>query len=297
MMRKPLQRRASVSILLAGACLLMTAQTRAQMQLPGATNGVSGVPKVARGGEGLPRVSKPVPLKAPGIDTIVGHALSLDGDKGVMMFDRSGVDLVVKKLTLAGDKISKPGQACSIDISMTTRLVATDAGHPAGAERLDVPIAACPFSIDVLDGAVLVSRPDPTCDFTAADCRITPGGLWGPPAADISAKQIKDLEHERTRIETTMRSNFHALMSQVGQDRAAAKAIAREQAAFSSDREMTCRDYKSESVHGFCSTQITEARALALIAKFAAAPVREHRPHVKRAPRSHAIDRAETDGQ
>ena len=264
---------------------LFAVGAEAQMQLPGATNGVpaGGTPKPARtgNGEATPRGVKPVLLKAPSIDSIVGRALSLDGDKGAMMFDRAGADLVLTKLTLAGDKISKPGQACTIDVAMTTRVVTTDAGHPAGTQRLDVLIAACPFSIDVLDGAVLVSRPDPSCDFTAADCRITPGGLWGPPAAEITPKQIKDLERERQRIETTMRANFRALMSRAGKDRVAVKAIAHEQAAFSSDREMTCRDYKSESVHGFCSMQITQARALALLAKFAAAPVPEQRRAVR----------------
>lgn len=66
-----------------------------------------------------------------------------------------------------------------------------------------------------------------------------------------------------------MRANFKVLLRRAGKDRAAVKAIASEQAAFSSQREMTCRDYAHESVHGFCSAQITEARSLAILAKFA----------------------------
>ena len=241
----------------------------AQMQLPGASNGVAvpTAPKVGAGG-GEPRVVKPVTMKPPSEGSILGHALSLDGVKGKMTFDRSGAGIALTKLTLVGEKISKPGQACTIDVSMETPIVATEARRVSGASRLDVAVAACPFSVEILDGALLVSRPEPTCDFVAADCRITPGGLWGPPAAEIGPKQIKDLERERVRVESTMRTNFHALLKKAGQDRAAVKLIAREQAAFSSDREMICRDYQLESVHGYCSTRITEARALALLSKF-----------------------------
>ena len=255
-----------------------------QMQLPGATNGIAAGTQPSIPSEaGEPRVSKPVALTPPSEDTILGHPLSLDGNKGTMTFDHVGDDLALTKLILMGDKISKPGQACSIEVSMVSPVIATTGGHPNGAFRFDVPLTACPFSIDILDGAVLASRPDPSCDFVAADCRITPGGLWGPTAADISAKQVKDLEHQRVRIETAMRTNFHALLKQAGKDRAAVKAIARDQAAFSSDREMTCRDYQQESVHGFCSTKITEARSLALLAKFGIeAPMDRHRAvHVR----------------
>ena len=278
-----------------GICIAIVAmltglsQARAQMQLPGATNGVaspaakSGASSGEAGG-GEPRVVRPIVMKPPSEDTIIGHMLSLDGAKGKMMFDRAGADVALTKLTLVGEKISKPGQTCTIDVSLATPIIATDAGRAEGAARLDVAVAACPFSVEVLDGAVLVSRPEPSCDFVAADCRITPGGLWGPPAAEIGLKQIKDLEHQRVRVEATMRANFHALLAQAGKDRAVVKAIAKEQAAFSSDREMICRDYQQESVHGYCSTRITEARALALVAKFAPAGASAHK-HATRVKR------------
>ena len=265
----------------------------AQMQLPGATNGIVTpvAPKVGvPAGDGEPRVVKPVAMKAPSEDTIMGHALSLDGIKGSMTFDRSGTSVTLTRLTLVGEKISKPGQACTINVSMEAPIVATEIGRVEGANRLEVAVAACPFSVEILDGAILVSRPEPSCDFAAADCRITPGGLWGPPAAEIGPKQIKDLEHERVRVETTMRANFHALLKKAGKDRAAVKAIAKEQAAFSSDREMICRDYQQESVHGYCSTRITEARALALLSKFGSDEPRErkHAVRPRRAPKAQA---------
>ena len=270
-----------------GAAMLGTgAPALAQMQLPGATNGVAtgAAPRQAGGGSpasgDAPYVPpKPVPMKPPGEDTIDARALSQNGRRGAMSFARSGADLTLTKLTLTGDKISKPNESCSVAVALPAPLAVTPAGHPSGASRYDVPIAACPFAIDVLDGAVLVSRPEPTCSFAAADCLVSPGGLWGPLPADISPARIKDLERQRVRIETTMRANFRATLKKAGRDRGTVKAIAGEQAAFSSDREVTCRDYDGESVHGFCSTQMAEARALALVAKFDAMT---EGPHDKR---------------
>lgn len=272
------------------ASLLGSGAARAQMQLPGAVGG--GAPAVEHksgggggGGGGSSAAPssysppKPVVIKAPMEDTVVGHPLSRDGAQGEMMLEKSGDGLALSKLTLNGDKISKPGTACTVDVALATPLPASSDGRPAGAIRYRVPVPACPFAIDILDGAVLVTRQETTCDFTAADCRVSPGGLWGPHAADITPKRAKDLERERVRLETTMRANFRAVLKKAGKDRDAVKAIARDQAAFSSEREMTCRDYAQETVHGFCSTQITQARALALMAQFGTMP---EGPHSKR---------------
>ncbi len=262
----------------------------AQMMLPGATNGASpgaatGTAQKPTGGgasEGTHAPPKPIILKPPSEDTIAGHVLARDGLKGAMSFDKSGDDLVLSKLALTGDKISAPTKDCSLDVSLTPPLAITPAGRPEGAIRYQVPLQACPFTIDVLNGAVLVSTPKPTCEFTAADCRVSLSGLWGPAPVEITDKRAKELERERVRIETTMRANFRVLLKRAGKDRDLIKAIAREQAGFSSSREMTCRDYAKESVFGFCSTQITEARVLALLAKFGEMPEPVDRRHAAR---------------
>lgn len=274
----------------------------AQMQLPGAVGGggsPAGEHKSGGGGGGSAAPSsyappKAVVVKAPTEDTVTGQPLSRDGAKGEMRFEKSGDGLALSKLTLDGDKISKAGTACTVDVALTSPLPATPQGRPVGAIRYGVAVAACPFTIDILDGAVLVTRPEPTCDFAAADCRVSPGGLWGPHAADITPKRAKDLERERQRLETTMRANFRAVLKKAGKDRDAVKAIAKDQAAFSSEREMTCRDYAQETVHGFCSTQITQARALALMAEFGTMP---DGPHGKRSGPRRAVAKApaETD--
>lgn len=276
----------------------------AQMQLPGALNGGSSGASGAKpksggggGGGGEPSYApaKPIVVKPPSEETIAGHVLAHDGANGAMTFDKSGDGLVLSKLSLTGDKISAATKSCKVDVALDPPLAATPAGRPAGAIRYDVPLKACPFSIDVLEGSVLVSTPAPTCDFVAADCRVAMAGLWGPGPDEITDKRAKELERQRVRIETTMRANFRVLLKRAGKDRAAVKAIAGEQAGFSSAREMACRDYAKESVHGYCSTQITEARVLALLSKFGAMPEpKEERKHARAKPRPAAAAPAET---
>ncbi|MGH6868730.1 MAG: hypothetical protein ACREDA_07665, partial [Methylocella sp.] len=80
--------------------------------------------------------------------------------------------------------------------------------------------------------------------------------------------QTKQLERERGRAESAMLARFHALLTSAGKDKEAIKQIAGEQAGFSSEREVICRKYVREDVHGFCALRITQARALALQAAF-----------------------------
>lgn len=263
--------------------IVLAGAAQAQMQLPGAVGGARGSDAGGERREGSGNASaapssyappKPVIVKAPTEDTIVGHALAQDGTKGEMVFGKSGDGLALSTLRLPGDSLAKAGTACIAEVALPTPITAVAAGRPAGAVRYNVPVPVCPFAIDILDGAVLVSRADATCEI--AGCRIAPAGLWGPSAADINPKRAKELERERARLETVMRANYRALTRKAGKDRDAVKAVAKGQAAFSSDREMTCRDYSGETAHGFCSTRITQARALALMAQFGTMPEGPH---------------------
>lgn len=295
--RFPRWRALAAPVLLAG--LLRTAPVFAQMMLPGANNGVAVDRPPREAGPPAETGVHPIVVKPPSEAGIVGHVLSRDGHDGKMAFARKGGDLVLTALQMMGDKISKPQENCSVDVALPAPLVVLPAGRPHGLLRYDVPLDACPFSFDVLEGAVLVSRPDPSCDFTAADCRITPGGLWGPTPFELPPSRATELEHQRVKIETTMRTNFRALLKKLGKDKVAAKALVRDQAAFSSQREMTCRDYEQEPVHGFCSTQITEARTLDLLAQFGLAedPHEGKRPpHAEPKPQANAAEASMTPG-
>jgi hypothetical protein len=245
-----------------------TGGAAAQLQLPGAAHEA---PVHAR--KAPPRAgneaAKPVPVTPPSEDALLGQTLTFDGSKGMMRFNRAGKNIILSRLTLPGERLSKPGEYCEVNIEAEQPVAAAILGHPEGAVRWSFALEACPFTADVLDGAVLVSSPRPSCDFAAADCRVSPVGLWGPPGDSIPDQQVKTLERERLQAEAALRTNFKVLLQQAGNDKEAVKAITAEQAAFSAERDMTCHDYKGESEHGFCASQITQARSLALTAEYA----------------------------
>ena len=216
-----------------------------------------------------PGQPKPAGLKPPSEETISGHELSRDGFAGVIAFQRgSDKGLEITQLSIAGERISHPGEQCRVAVVAGAPIQTRFAGRPNGVSRYEVLIEACPFSLDVLEGAILVAPAPQTCDFQAADCRVDPAGLWGPPGNAIGPDQTKQLERERGRVDSAMLAKFHALLTSAGKDKEAIKQIASEQAGFSSEREVICRNYLREDIHGFCGLRITQARALALQAAF-----------------------------
>lgn len=217
----------------------------------------------------VPTKPKPVELKPPSEETILGHQLSLDGESGVIAFQRgAGKGIEITRLSLAGEQLSHRGEACRVDVVADSPIQAKLSGRPDGLSHYEVDIAACPFSFDVLNGAIMVRRVPPGCDFPAADCRIAVAGLWGPPGKSFGPDQVKQFERERGHAETSLRTSFHALLTSTGKDKEAVKKIASEQAGFSSARDETCRKYLGEDVHGFCALRITQARIFALKAAF-----------------------------
>lgn len=214
--------------------------------------------------------AKPADVKPPGEETILGRELARDGLAGGIIFQRDSNKLIeLTHLTIPGEAISHPGEPCRVDVVAQAPIPTKFSGRPDGVSRYEVEIGACPFSFDVLEEAVLVTRTPQTCDFAAADCRVDPTGLWGPQGRSIGPDQEKLFERERGRAEISMRAKFHALLASVGKDKNAIKKIAGEQAGFSSAREVICRDYAREDAHGFCALRITQARVLALQAAFA----------------------------
>jgi hypothetical protein len=211
---------------------------------------------------------KPIPV--PSEDAVLGQTLTYDGAKGMMRFNRDGKNIVLSRLTLPGEKLSKPGEYCEVDIKAEHPVAAIMLGRPEGAIRWSFPLEACPFTADVLDGAVLVSSPHPNCDFKAADCRVSAVGIWGPPGDAIPSQQIESLADGRHEAEAALRANFKVIIGQAGSDKEAVKAIVAEEEAFPAERETTCRDYKGEAEHGFCAAQITRAQSLAVMAEYSA---------------------------
>ncbi len=253
------------------SALFPPAAVHAQLMLPGAFQAESprstdSSSDAARAASTKPKVAG---LKPPSVETILGRELARDGSAGTISFrslPEKGIEIT--KLSLSGEGTSNPAESCLVDMVAEGPIQARFRGRPNGLLRYEIELPACPFSLEVLDGAVLVTRSPRTCEFTEAQCRVDPSGLWGPPGNSFSPDRAKQFERERSRAESDMRTNFRALLTSAGKDKEAIKKIAGEQAGFSSVRETTCRSYLKEDVHGYCALRFTQARALALQAAY-----------------------------
>jgi hypothetical protein len=253
---------------------LAPAASHAQMVLPGAVAaptpvGQSGAPPALHrpssnsgnnpGGEAA--VDRHfAPAKPPAVETIVGKPLSLSGARGAAQVEKSGTELRLSRLTLAGDKISQPNQSCEVTMGDAESLALKPMGAPDGVLRYELDSSACPLQFDVLNGALRATSPNGACVFPQADCRADAAGLWGPAGDTFGEAQVKSIERERTTLENNIRAHFRSLLAKNKKDKAAIQAAVKEQAGFSANRAQTCRDYDREDAHGFCALRLTEAR-------------------------------------
>lgn len=246
-------------------CMIFAASpAAAQLALPGAvTPGPAGAVEKAPSAAKTP---KPAAVYAPPtVVAVVGRPLLLNGANGALQFSGSADALRIDRLTLFGEVISDPTQQCRIEVGGGGAIAAKAVGRPDGLLRFAVDIPACPFEFDVLDEAVLVPTQLQACVFKEADCQASPSGLWGPAGAALEP-QAKQIERARAHAEAAAAANYRALNARLN-DPAKANDLARDQSHFSSDRQDICRDYARESVHGFCATRLTEARAALLRAR------------------------------
>jgi hypothetical protein len=260
----------------------------AQLMLPGAAP-PSAVP-MALGSKAKPKVAGAMGATATQ-ESVIGRPLFRNGSQGAIEFvrderpkitvgaaaDRSERVMKVNHLTLEGELVSRPGEVCRINVVSDDAVAAKSIGRPDGMWRFAVALDACPFSFDVLEGAILVPRLPQLCIFTQADCQVDPSGLWGPAAAAIGPDRQTEIEKSRAHAESNLRANFRALLARTHDGRQV-KLIAREQAGFSSEREQLCRDYAGEDQYGFCAARITEARAASLASRLTGSPSTDEPP-------------------
>ena len=254
-----------------GVIFFMCLQAQAQLALPGA---VAPTPagavatsgrKTATGGEAHMR---PVMLKAPSEETITNKSLKRDGLGSEIEFSRNGADLQVTRLIFVGDRLSRSGEQCRVEVTgAPIKLAAKES--ITGLRRYQIELPACSFVLDVLDGAVLVSNEGKVCEMRSSDCRADPAGLWGLSEGEFDPKKAADMLAARADVEKTMRGNFRALYDRNKKEKESRNLIVREQAGFSSWREEICRSYAKEAEFGYCALRLTEARAILLGAQFA----------------------------
>jgi hypothetical protein len=207
--------------------------------------------------------------KAPSEDTILGKTLKLDGAGSAVEFSRAGSDIEIVKLTLSGDRLSRSGEECRVDVAgMPLKLTPREGG--SGLRRYQVvSFPACPFTLDVLDGAVLVTNEGKACELKEADCRADPSGLWGMAETEFDPKKAEETLGARAKVEKSVRADFRELYDRNKKDALVRGFVVKEQAGFSSWREEVCRSYAKESDFGYCALRLTEARVIALGAQLA----------------------------
>ncbi len=266
-----------------GGLALAATPAVGQMVLPGAVApapvGSSSAPSTG----GPPKPAAPPPVRAPGEDAVVGKELRWNGATGIITLERQDKDLRITRLTLPGNQISRPADVCRVDVAGGPFTLKASPRRE-GLLHFQSEIEACPIAIDVLDGAVQVTVQGGVCTFANADCKTSPGGVWGPPAASIGPAEAKNIERLRAAADKNGQAYFKALLANT-KDRQQVKSIAADQAAFSSKREEACRDYAKEDVHGFCASRMTEARAIALRAKLYSAEADKPEPAKKPPPK------------
>jgi len=204
------------------------------------------------------------------VETVIGKPLGLAGSRGALTVETSGADLRLSRLTLTGDKISQPNQACEVVMGGDEQLKLNPLGAPDGVLRYALDSSACPLQFDFLNGALRATSPSGACSFAQADCRVDGAGLWGPPGSTFGEAEAKTIEHDRATAEKNVRAHFRSLLARLKKDKPAIQAAVREQAGFSSQRAQTCRDYDRDDAQGFCALRLTEARDFRLQTRLAA---------------------------
>ncbi|MCJ2088694.1 hypothetical protein MKK88_22330 [Methylobacterium sp. E-005] len=234
---------------------------------PGAP-GEPGQPPAPEVPRAPPAPARPVVLKAPSEDGVIGQDLQLNGMSGSLKLERSA-NAVTARISLPGTKISQPTESCTVPLGGGSPVTLSSEGKPDGVPRYEAAGAECPLRLDVTEGGVLVSTlgSGPVCTFSAADCATTPTGLWGPAPATLIPR-AGEFDTARGVADKAVRDNYK-LMTQRAR-REDVRPIVTEQAAFSSDREQFCRGYAREGTHGFCHLRFTENRALALATRLGA---------------------------
>jgi hypothetical protein len=224
----------------------------------------------AKGAGAAAKAGKPAPTA--GVATLAGRPLMLNGKSGLLQISGDDKAVTIDKLQLAGEGVSDSSQRCVVDIVGENPIHATSVGRPDGLMRFEADVPACPFSFDVLDGAVLAPSQITACVFKAADCQTGPGGLWGPDGASLVGDAAK-FTKERAEAEKAMAKAVRAIQDRSVDSQDAADLM-RDQSGFAGQRDEICRDYVKESVHGYCALRLTQARAALLetrLGEFAAA--------------------------
>lgn len=217
-----------------------------------------------------PVQARPVSLRVPTEDGIIGRELKQNGSSGSLKIERAGGSDLRARMTLIGRR-GQSVESCSVQLEGKL----ASEGRVEGLNRYKLDEAGCTFSLDVFDDAVLVKGSGEACQFSAANCQADPAGLWGPDPGTLIPK-AREYESARASADKAVRDNYKALVQRARPE--GVRPIVAEQAAFSSDREITCRSYAREPQHSFCDARYSEGRAIMLAQRLGVAVASASQP-------------------
>lgn len=197
------------------------------------------------------------------LDRVLGAALHRSGTAGELRLVEgpSGLFLAIR---LPGhDPVGDEPCEVAIVAEGGEPVSATLAAPVAGLERYRLDAPVCPFELDVLDAALLVSEPM-ECALPQARCTTYPAGLWTPPleALDRHAARTSVLAEISMRV---LEGNANALRlraephERAGTDRFLA-ALAEERAAL-------CAAFPEGEPRRFCEARLAAAHGARLAAR------------------------------
>lgn len=221
-------------------------------------------PDEVRRAPAAPVQARPVAIKAPSEDSVIGRELKQNGTNGTLRIERAGPGDLRLRVTVAGRRAPQSVQTCTVPLGGPAGLQLVAAGRPEGAPRYMAQDPTCPIQIDILDEAVLVKGPTDICVFQDLSCQVDPSGMWGPDASQLVSR-ARDFEQGRASADKAVRDNYKVLTQRAKPE--GIRPIVAEQAAFSADREMMCKTYAREGTTSFCNAKYSEARALSLGAR------------------------------
>ncbi|WP_375460085.1 hypothetical protein [uncultured Enterovirga sp.] len=210
-----------------------------------------------------PPQARPVVLRVPTEDAVIGRELKQNGSAGSMRVERTGGSDLRARITLAGRRSSQSVETCSVTLGGSEGAVLVQQGRPDGVARYELREASstCPLQVDFLDEAVLVKAKGDSCLIQTSTCQADAAGMWGPEAAQLTPK-AREYEAARGSADKAVRDNYKVLVQRSRPE--AVRPLVAEQASFSSEREMVCRTYAREGSHSFCNARFSEARAISL---------------------------------
>lgn len=204
-----------------------------------------------------PVQARPVSLRVPNEDAIVGKELKQNGNTGSLKIEREANRSDLRaRMSLIGRK-TQSVDSCSVELD--GKLVSQ--GRVEGLYRYKFEAAGCALTIDVFDDAALVKGTGESCQFQTNNCQANASGLWGPDPGSLLTR-AREYETARASADKAVRDNYKALVQRARPE--GVRPIVAEQAAFSSDREITCRTYAREPQHSFCNARFSEGRAITL---------------------------------